>query len=42
MGAIEPAFAQATGGIESVLENIVTMLTAWPIVSATNTPPFLL
>ncbi|MCA1439366.1 TrbC/VirB2 family protein [Ensifer sp. IC4062] len=27
IGATEPAFAQATGGIENVLENIVTMLT---------------
>ncbi|MCA1409030.1 TrbC/VirB2 family protein [Ensifer sp. IC3342] len=27
IGAIEPALAQATGGIENVLENIVSMLT---------------
>ncbi|WEX75120.1 TrbC/VirB2 family protein [Sinorhizobium numidicum] len=27
IGMIEPAFAQATGGIESVLQNIVDMLT---------------
>ncbi len=27
IGMAEPAFAQATGGIETVLQNIVTMLT---------------
>ena len=27
IGMVEPAFAQATGGIETVLQNIVTMLT---------------